>query len=196
MLIKEATEESNWPPGCVLDEWSGLECFTFWVLSSVQSLSCIWLVATPGTAACQASLPITNSWSVFKLTSIELVMPSNHLIFCRPLLLPSSIFPTSGGQSIGASNSASVLPMNIQYCLPLGLTGLISLQSKGLSRVFSNTVVQKHHFFGAKLSLWFNSHIRTWLLEKPVGQIMDRARHRVSGPKRVLHTLKNAKRNV
>ena len=94
MLIKEATEESNWPPGCVLDEWSGLECFTFWVLSSVQSLSCIWLVATPGTAACQASLPITNSWSVFKLTSIELVMPSNHIILCCSLLLPPSIFPS------------------------------------------------------------------------------------------------------
>ena len=76
-------------------------------------------------------------------------------------------FFTSGGQSIRASNSASVLPMSIHYCLPLGLTGLISLQYKGLSRVFYNTVVQKRHFFGAKLSLWFNSHIHTWLLEKP-----------------------------
>ena len=72
----------------------------------------------------------------------------------------------SGGQSIGASASASVLPMNIQDWFPLGLTGLISLQSNGLSRVFSNTTVQKHQFFSAQLSLYSNSHIHTWLLEK------------------------------
>ena len=74
---------------------------------------------------------------------------------------------TSGGQSIGASASASVFPMNSQSWFPLGLTGLISLQSKGLSRVFSNTTVWKHQFFGAQPSLWSNSHTRTWLLEKP-----------------------------
>ena len=73
----------------------------------------------------------------------------------------------SGGQSIGVSTSASVLPMNIQDWFPLGLTGLISLQSKGLSGVFSNTTVQKHQFFGAQPSLWSNSHIHTWLLENP-----------------------------
>ena len=73
----------------------------------------------------------------------------------------------SGGQSTGASASGSVLPMNIQDWFPLGLTGLISLQSKGLSRVFSNTTVQKYQFFGTQLSLWSNSHIHTWLLEKP-----------------------------
>ena len=73
----------------------------------------------------------------------------------------------SGSQSIEALASALVLPMNIQDWLPLGLTGLISLQSKGLSRVFSNTTVQKHRFFGAQPSLWSNSHIHTWLLEKP-----------------------------
>ena len=72
---------------------------------------------------------------------------------------------TSGGQSNGAS--ASVLPMNIQGWFPLGLTCLISLQSKGLSRIFSNTIVQKHQFFGTQLSLWSNSYIHTWLLEKP-----------------------------
>ena len=72
---------------------------------------------------------------------------------------------TSGGQSIGASASASVLPMNIQGWFPLELTGLISLQSKGLSRVFSNTTVQKHLFFSTQSSVWSNSHIRTWLLE-------------------------------
>ena len=75
--------------------------------------------------------------------------------------LMSQLF-TSGGQSIGAS--ASVLPMNIQGWFPLGLTGWISLQSKGLSRVFSNTTVQKHQFFGTQLSLWSNSHLHTWLL--------------------------------
>ena len=73
----------------------------------------------------------------------------------------------SGGQSIRVSASASVLPMNTQDWFPLGKTGWISLQSKGLSRVFSNTTVQKHQFFGAQLSLWSNSHIHTWLLEKP-----------------------------
>ena len=72
-----------------------------------------------------------------------------------------------GGQSIRASASESVLPKNIQDCFPLGLTGLISLQSKGLSRVFSNTTVQKYQFFGAQPCLYSNSHINTWLLEKP-----------------------------
>ena len=74
---------------------------------------------------------------------------------------------TSGGWSIGVSASTSVLPMNIQDWFPLGLTGLISMQSKGLSRILSNTTVQKHQFFGAEPSLWSNSHICAWLLEKP-----------------------------
>ena len=105
-------------------------------------------------------------------------MLSNHLILCRPLLLLHSIFPsirsfpmswlfTSGGQSIGASASASVLPMSIQGWFLLGLAGFISLQSKGLSRVFSNTTAQKHQFFSIQPSLWSNSHIHTWLLGKP-----------------------------
>ena len=128
---------------------------------SVQWLSHVWLFATPWTAARQASLSITNSQSLLKLMSIESVMPSNHLILCCPLLLPifpaSGSFPmsqlfASGGQSTGASAFASVLPVNIQDWFPLGLTGLISLQSKGLSRVFSNTTVQKHQFFGTQLS--------------------------------------------
>ena len=80
---------------------------------------------------------------------------------------PMSRFFSSGGQMIGVSASTSVLPMNIQDWFPLGWTGWISLQSKGLSRVFSNTTVQKHQFFGTQLSLQFNSHIHTWLLEKP-----------------------------
>ena len=134
------------------------------ISSSLQSLSHVRLFATPWTAALQASLPITNSQSLLKLMSIKSVMPSNHLILCRPLLLPPSIFPsirsfqmsqffTSGGQIIGVPASTSVLPMNIQVWFPLGWTGWISLQSKGLSRVLSNTTVQKHQFFGAQLSL-------------------------------------------
>ena len=262
-------------------------------VSSVQSLSCVWLFATPWTAARQASLSITNSRSPPKPVSIESVMPSNHLILCLPLLLLPSIFPSirifsiesalritwpkdwsfsfnispsnehpglisfsllilhkkmlntlhsgsiqfsrsvvsdslwphglkhtrppcpsptpgacsnsclqsrwchptisssvipfssclqsspasgslqmsqffiSGSQSIGVSASASVLPMNTQDWSPLGWTGWISLQFKGLSRVFPNTIVQKHQFFSAQLSLWSNSHIHTWLQEKP-----------------------------
>ena len=116
--------------------------------SSLQSLSHVWLFATPWTAARQASLSITNSQTLLKLMSIESVMPSNDLILCHPLLLLPSIFPSirvfsnesaSAGQSIGASASASVLPMNIQDWFPLWLTGLISLLPKGLSRVFFNT---------------------------------------------------------
>ena len=80
---------------------------------------------------------------------------------------PMSQFFTSGGQSIGVSALASVLPMNIQDWFPLGLTGLISLLSKGLSKIFSNTTIQKHQFFSSQPSLWSNSHIHTWLLEKP-----------------------------
>ena len=98
-------------------------------------------------------------------------MPYSHLILCHPLLLPPWIFPsfrvfssesifTSGGQSIGVSDSASILPMNIQDWFPLGLSDLIYLLSKGLSRVFSNTTVQKHLFFSAQSSLWSNSHLQ------------------------------------
>ena len=106
--------------------------------------------------------------------SVESVMPSSHLILIVPFSshlqsfsasgsFPMSQFFTLDSQSIGAS--ASVLPMNIQDWFPLGIAGLISLLSKGLSRVFSNTTVQKHQFFGAQLSLWSNSHIHTWLLD-------------------------------
>ena len=111
-------------------------------------------------------------------------MPSNHLILCRsfsscPQFPPASgSFPvsqlfTSGGQSIGASASASVLPMNIQGWFPLGLAGLISLQSKGLSRIFSSTIVPKRQFFGLQPSLWSNCHTHTWLLEKPYCKCSD-----------------------
>ena len=103
-------------------------------------------------------------------------MLSNYLILCCPLLLLPSVFRIFsnesalcvGGQSIGVSASASVLPMNIQCWTPLELTGLISLQSKGLSRVFSSTTVQKCQFFSTRPSLWSSSHICTWLLEKTI----------------------------
>ena len=143
--------------------------------SSVHSLSCVWLFATPWTAARQASLFITNSRSLLKLMSIKSVIPSNHLILCHPLLLLPSIFlsmrvfSNESGLCISWANigaSASVLPVNIQDWFPLGLTGLISLQSKGLSRVFSSTPVEKLQVFGTQLFLWSNSHIHTWLLEK------------------------------
>ena len=134
------------------------------VSQSDQSLSRVRLFATSWTATLQASLSITNSWSLLKLMSIESVMPSNHLILCHPFLLLPSIFPSirsiqmsqffiSGGQSIEVSASASVLPRNIQDWFPLGWRGWISLQSKGLSRVLFNTAIQKHQFFGAQGSL-------------------------------------------
>ena len=128
-------------------------------LSSVQLLSRVQLLAT---AALWASLSITNSWSLLKLMSIESVMPSNHLILyhclsCLQSFRTSGSFQmsqlfTSGGQSTEVSVSTSVLPVNTQDWSPLGWTGWISLQSKGLSRVFSNTTVQKHQFFSAQIS--------------------------------------------
>ena len=131
--------------------------------SSVQFLSRVWLLATPWTAACQASPSISNSWSLPKPMSIESMMPSSHLILFYLLLLlppiPTSIRVFSNesalhsGQSIGVSASASVLPMNIQDWFPLGWTGWISLLFKGLSRVFSNITDQKHQFFSSQFSL-------------------------------------------
>ena len=120
---------------------------------------------------------ITNSWSL--LNSHHWVGDAIQLAhICHSFLFSYSIFPSisifskesafaSNGQSIWVSASASVLQMNIQDWFPSGLTW-ISLQSKGLSKVFSNTTVQKHQFFSAKLSLWSCSHIRTWLLEKNI----------------------------
>ena len=151
------------------DSWDAWKKF-----SSVQSLSRVWLFMIPWTAAHQSSLSITNSWSLLKLSSIGSVMPSKHLILCHPLLLPPSIFP-----SIWVFSNESFLcirwpkywsfsislPMNVQDWFLLGWTGCISLQSKGLSRVYSNTTVQKHQFFGAQPSSQSNSH--TWPQEKP-----------------------------
>ena len=145
--------------------------------SSVQLVSCVQIFATPWIAARQASLSITNSRSSLRLASIKSVMPSSHLILCRPLLLlppippewesfPMSQLFTRGGQSTGVSASASFLPKNTQDWSK-EWTGWISFLSKGLSRVFSNTTAQRHQFFSAQLSSQSNSHIHIWRLEKP-----------------------------
>ena len=145
--------------------------------SSVQSFSRARLFATPWTATLQVSFFITNSQSLLKLMSIELVMPSNHLILCPPLLLLLSVFISIRVFSKDSvicirwpkhcSFSFSIiLPMNIRDWFPLRLIGWISLQAKGFSRVFSNTTVQKHQFFCTQLSSQSNSYIHTWPLEK------------------------------
>jgi len=109
-----------------------------------------------------------SSWCCHPTISSSVVPFSSHLqSFPASGSFQMSQFFASGGQSIGVSALVSVLPMNIQDWFPLGWTGWISLQFKGLSRVFANTTVQKHQFFGAQLSLYSNSHIHTWLLEKP-----------------------------
>ena len=145
--------------------------------SSVQSLSCVWLLVTPWTAARQASLSINHLLELAQTyvhwvgDAIQLSHPLSSLsppafnLSQHQGLFPVSRLFASGGQSIGASASASVLLMNIQDWFPLVWTGLISLLFKGLSRVFSNTTVQKHQFFSVQLYLWFNSHIHTW--QKP-----------------------------
>ena len=150
-------------------------CNTF---SSVQLLSQVRLFATPWTAACQASLFITSSWSLLKLMSIESVMPSNHLILCCPFPLLPSIFSAlgsfpmnqffaSGGQSIGVSASASVLPMNIQDLISFRMAWLDLLAVQGTLKSLLQHHSSKYQFFGTQLSSQSNSHIHTWPLEKP-----------------------------
>ena len=159
------------------------------ILRSVQSFSHVRLFVTPWTAARQASLFVTNSPKSQSLPAPRVYSNWCPLSWwCHPIISSSVIllfssclqsFPASGSfqksqlftlgsQSIGVSASASVLPMNIQDWFPLGWTGWISLQSKGLSRVFSSTTIWKHQFFGPQTSLWYNSQICTWLLEKPI----------------------------
>ena len=155
-----------------LHKW---QLFTY--IRSDQSLSRVRLFATPWIAACQASLSITNSRGSLRLTSIESVMPSSHLIICRPFLLlppnPPSIRVFSNESTLRMrwpkywSFSFSIIPSKEIPGLISEWTGWISLQSKGLWRVFSNTTVQKHQFFGAQPSSRSNSHIHTWPLEKP-----------------------------
>ena len=139
--------------------------------SSVQSLSHVRLFATPWTEACQTSLSVPISWTLLKLVSMELVMPSNHLILCHPLLLLPSVFPRMRvfsiesvlrirwpkywgfSFSISSSNEYSGL-------ISFRMNWLDLLAVQGLSRVFSSTTVQKHQFFGAQPSLWSDSHTR------------------------------------
>ena len=146
--------------------------------SSVQLLSRVWLFMTPWIAACQASLSITTP-GVYSnpspmsqrchpaISSSVVPFPSHLQSFPGSGSFPMHHFLASGGQNITVSALTSVLPMNIQDWSPLEWTGWISLQSKGLSRVFSNTTVQKHQFFGVQLSLRSNAHIHIWPLEKP-----------------------------
>ena len=170
-------ERTSWPPESNILVYQGVIVLSVKYVVVVQLLSCVNSLWPHGLQNARL-LSFTISQSLLKLMSNELVMLSNYLILCCPLLLLASIFPTSGsfpmtslfasgGQSIGVLTLASVLPMNIQSLFPLGQTGLISVQSKGLSRVFSSTIMQKHQFFSVQPSLWFNFHIRTWLLEKP-----------------------------
>ena len=153
------SKDLNYPWGCVI------------VLAVVQSVisDSLW------PHGLKHPLSFTISQSLLKLKSTASVMPSNHLVpfsSCLQSFLASGSFLmsqlfASGDQSIGVSASVSVLPMNTQDWFPLQLTGFISLQSKRLSIVFSNTTVQRYQFFGIQPSLWSSSHIHTWLLEKP-----------------------------
>ena len=147
------------------------------MFSSVQSLSRVRLFVTPWITSRQASLSINNSRSSPKLLSIESVIPSSQLILCRPLLLLPSIPPSTRVFSNESTlhmrwskywsfNLASFLPKKSQDGSPSEWTGWI-LQSKGLSRVFSNITVQKHQFFSAQPSLQSNYHIHTRPQEKP-----------------------------
>ena len=158
--------------------WKGFISWLWCYLSVQFNHSVVSDSATPWTAACRASLSITNSWSLPNscplswwgnpsISSSVIPFSSHPQSFPVSGSFPMSQLFASGGQSIGVSASTSVIPMNIQEWSPLGWTGWISLQSKGLSRVFSNTTVQKRQSFSAQLSLQSDSHIHTWLLEKP-----------------------------
>ena len=163
------------PSSCPLHQWchpviSSTDTLFFSV--SIQLLTCVSLFATPRSLVRHDFLSITNSQSLLKLMSIESVMPFNHLIFWHLLLLLPSIFPSIRVFSTESVlcimwpkywSFSIVLPMNIgiKDWFPLEFTGFISLQSKGFSRVSSNTTVQKHQFFGIQLSLWSNSYIHT-----------------------------------
>ena len=169
---EERAEGRDW-----LLESGGIDVVAVFVVIVVQSLSHVQLFATPYTAACQAPLSFTISrvcsnshplswWCYLTISSSATLYSSCSRSFPAPGSFSMSWFFTSDGQSAGASASASVLPMNIQSWFSLGWTSWISLQSEGLSRVFSNSTVQKHQFFGAQPSLWSSSHIHTWRLEK------------------------------
>ena len=169
-------------PGGFILVWGlklpSLRTVHFCSISSVQLLNHVRPFVAHGLQHTRLPCPspptriYSNSWPLSRwchpAISLSDIPFSSCLQSCPALdSFPMSQFFTSGGQRIGALASASVLPVNIQDWFPLGWTGWISFQSKGLSRVFSNTTVQKHQFFGTQLSLWSDSHIHTWLLEKP-----------------------------
>ena len=150
----------------------------FKIIKSTIQFICVWLFETPWTATRQPPCPSPtprvhpNSCPLSQWCHPTISSSVVPFSFCPQSFPASGSFQmsqlfASGGQSIGVSASTSVLPMNTQDWFPLGWTCLISLQSKGLSRVFSNTTVQKDQFFCVQLSLYSNSHIHTWLLEKP-----------------------------
>ena len=165
LLSKYLLRDMNSMQTHLYRNWSEVLCKQAWLgwQDVVQSFNHVWLFSTSWTAACQVSLSFTISRSLLKLMSIESVKPSNHLILCHPLLLLTSIFP-----SIRVFSNESVLcirwpkywsfsfnispSMNIQDWSPLGWTGWSPLQSKRLSRVFSNTTVQKHQVWQRQIS--------------------------------------------
>ena len=162
-------------------------------------LSHVWLFVTPSTEACQASLSpnlpefaqIHVRWvsdAILTISSSAVFFSFCFLSFPPSGSLPMSWLFVSGGQSNGVLSSASVLPMNIQCWFPLGLTGLISLLSRGLSRVFSSTTIRKQQFFGDQPSFWSNSHIATWLLKKPLLLVICSVMSDSLWPHGLLHT--------
>ena len=166
-----------WPVDCSLPGFSvhGILQARF---NSVQLLCCVQLFATPWSAACQASLSITNSQNLLKLVSIESVISSNHLILCRPLLFPSSIFPSIrvfSNESFLCIRwpeywlfSFSISPSNeYSELISFKINWFDLLAIQGTLKIFPNTTVQKYHFFSPQPSLWSNSHIHTWLLKEP-----------------------------
>ena len=165
---------------------AGWDNFVYCLKSQLESLVVIWVQFSPVAQLCpnlcdpmnrsMPGLPVHHQLPEFTQTHVhrihDAIQPSQPFSSCLQSFSASGSFQMSqlflsGGQRIGVSASTSVLPMNTQDWSPLGWTGWISLQSKGLSRVFSNTTVQKHQFFGAQFSLWSNSRICMWLLEKP-----------------------------
>ena len=149
--------------------WVIQSCMTLWP-HRLQHARLPCPLPSPG--MCSDSCPLSQ---LCHPTILSSVVPFSSCLQSFPASgsFAMSQFFASGGQSIGASASASVLSMNLQGWLPLGWTGLVSLQSKGLSRVFCHTAVWKHQFFSAQPSLWSNSHICTWLLGKPCFDYMD-----------------------
>ena len=144
----------------ITEYWVEFPCYIVVVVVQLLSYPSLF----PG--VCSNLCPF-NRWCHTTISSSVIPFSSHLQSFPASGSFPMSWLFASGGQSIGDSASASVLPMNIQHWFPSGRTGLIFLQSKGLSRVFSSTTVQRHQFFGTQPSLWSNSHIYTWLLEKP-----------------------------